>query len=107
MHFRRLLGVALVAGLLASPALAQQPAPYPAPPATVATVPAPAPATPPVDTAAAVPAAVPTAAPPPAQPPAQQMDGATYAVRLRDLQNRIDQLKEQIRRSHTKLSLLS
>lgn len=35
------------------------------------------------------------------------MDGATYAVRLRDLQQRIDQLKEQIRRSHTRLSLLS
>src|SRR5690606_28657252 len=35
------------------------------------------------------------------------MDGQTYAVRLRDLQQRIDQLKEQIRRSHTRLSLLS
>jgi len=35
------------------------------------------------------------------------IDGATYAVRLRDLQQRIDQLKEQIRRSHTRLSLLS
>ena len=35
------------------------------------------------------------------------MDGATYAVRLRDLEERIDQLKEQIRRSHTRLSLLS
>ena len=35
------------------------------------------------------------------------MDGPTYAVRLRDLQQRIDQLKEQIRRSHTRLSLLS
>jgi len=34
-------------------------------------------------------------------------DGATYSVRLRDLQQRIDQLKEQIRRSHTRLSLLS
>jgi hypothetical protein len=35
------------------------------------------------------------------------MDGATYAVRLRDLEQRIDDLKEQIRRSHTRLSLLS
>ncbi len=35
------------------------------------------------------------------------MDGSTYAVRLRDLQQRVDQLKEQIRRSHTRLSLLS
>lgn len=35
------------------------------------------------------------------------MDGATYAVRLRDLESRVDELKEQIRRSHTRLSLLS
>jgi len=34
-------------------------------------------------------------------------DGATYTVRLRGLQQSIDQLKEQIRRSHTRLSLLS
>ena len=30
-----------------------------------------------------------------------------YVVRLRDLESRIDELKEQIRRSHTRLSLLS
>ena len=35
------------------------------------------------------------------------MDGGTYVVRLRDLEQRIDDLKEQIRRSHTRLSLLS
>lgn len=35
------------------------------------------------------------------------MDGATYTVRLRDLEARVDELKEQIRRSHTRLSLLS
>jgi hypothetical protein len=35
------------------------------------------------------------------------MDGSTYVVRLRDLEQRIDELKEQIRRSHTRLSLLS
>lgn len=35
------------------------------------------------------------------------MDGATYGVRLRDLESRIDELKDQIRRSHTRLSLLS
>lgn len=35
------------------------------------------------------------------------MDAATYTVRLRDLEQRIDELKEQIRRSHTRLSLLS
>jgi hypothetical protein len=40
-------------------------------------------------------------------PVAPVMDGPTYAVRLRDLEQRIDELKEQIRRSHTRLSLLS
>ena len=52
----------------------------------------------------------PTAAPATkaAQPEAQpKVDGATYAVRLRDLEARVDELKEQIRRSHTRLSLLS
>lgn len=38
---------------------------------------------------------------------AQALDGSTYVVRLRDLEQRIDELKEQIRRSHTRLSLLS
>lgn len=42
-----------------------------------------------------------------AAPQGPAMDGATYAVRLRDLEQRIDDLKEQIRRSHTRLSLLS
>lgn len=35
------------------------------------------------------------------------MDGQTYAVRLRDLEARVDELKDQIRRSHTRLALLS
>lgn len=35
------------------------------------------------------------------------VDGATYVVRLRELEARVDELKEQIRRSHTRLSLLS
>jgi hypothetical protein len=35
------------------------------------------------------------------------IDGATYAVRLRDVEQRVDELKEQIRRSHTRLSLLT
>ena len=43
----------------------------------------------------------------PAVDPDAPMDGATYVVRLRDLEARIDELKEQIRRSHTRLSLLS
>lgn len=37
----------------------------------------------------------------------EAMDGSTYVVRLRDLEQRVDELKEQIRRSHTRLSLLS
>lgn len=37
----------------------------------------------------------------------EPMDGSTYVVRLRDLEQRVDELKEQIRRSHTRLSLLS
>jgi hypothetical protein len=50
------------------------------------------------------------AVPPPdsgAPPTPTAMDGQTYAVRLRDLEQKIDELKEQIRRSHTRLSLLS
>jgi hypothetical protein len=35
------------------------------------------------------------------------MTGATYAVRLRDLEQRVDELKDQVRRSHTRLALLS
>jgi hypothetical protein len=35
------------------------------------------------------------------------VDGATYSVRLRDLEARVDELKDQIRRSHTRLALLS
>jgi hypothetical protein len=42
------------------------------------------------------------------KPPSDQgMNGATYAVRLRDLEQRVDELKDQIRRSHTRLALLS
>jgi len=82
------------AGATAKPA-----APAPSPPAVAtgpaASPPAPAPATP------RAPAATSGAAGEAA------MDGATYIVRLRDLEQRIDELKEQIRRSHTRLSLLS
>ncbi len=42
-----------------------------------------------------------------AKPPDQGMTGGTYAVRLRDLEQRVDELKDQIRRSHTRLALLS
>jgi hypothetical protein len=68
----------------------------PAAPAAPATTPAPAAGTP-----AAAPAAGAAGA------AAAPMDGSTYAVRLRDLESRVDELKEQIRRSHTRLSLLS
>lgn len=70
---------------------------------------------PPAGTTAAASASAPgtaagpaTAAPATAAPaPSGPMDGQTYAVRLRDLEQKIDELKEQIRRSHTRLSLLS
>jgi hypothetical protein len=42
-----------------------------------------------------------------AKPGDQAMSGATYAVKLRDLEQRVDELKDQIRRSHTRLALLS
>jgi len=77
-------------------------------------------------TASAAPSAAPTAAPTPSGSAAPAtttagstapttlatgnaggMDGATYAVRLRDLEQRINELKEAIRRSHTRLALLS
>src|SRR5579884_801961 len=41
------------------------------------------------------------------KPAEQGLSGATYAVRLRDLEQRVDELKDQIRRSHTRLALLS
>jgi len=66
-----------------------------------------------VATGAATAAASGTAAAPAGSGPAvpipdkPAMDGATYAVRLRDLEARVDELKDQIRRSHTRLALLS
>ncbi len=42
-----------------------------------------------------------------AKPADSAMNGATYAVKLRDLEQRVDELKDQIRRSHTRLALLS
>jgi hypothetical protein len=42
-----------------------------------------------------------------AKPADPAMNGATYSVRLRDLEQRVDELKDQIRRSHTRLALLS
>ncbi|MGO8995052.1 MAG: hypothetical protein ACLQVI_17190 [Polyangiaceae bacterium] len=39
--------------------------------------------------------------------PKPEMTGGAYAVRLQDLETRVDGLKESIRRSHTRLALLS
>lgn len=99
-----------------APAAAAAPAkPAAATPAPAAGTPAagtPAAATPAPAAAAPAPATT-TAAPATATAPAAgaettgSLDGATYVVRLRDLEQRIDELKEQIRRSHTRLSLLS
>lgn len=74
--------------------------------------PAAAPATPklaPAPASAAAPASAPApagAAGAPATGPGG-VDAATYVVRLRDLESRVEELKEQVRRSHTRLSLLS
>jgi len=82
-----------------------------APPTSTAPVPTPATATPAPATAAPAPAtsATPTSAPAAAGTTtgSAPIDGSTYVVRLRDLEQHIDELKEQIRRSHTRLSLLS
>jgi hypothetical protein len=43
----------------------------------------------------------------PTTPPSATLSGATYTIRLRDLEQRVDELKDQIRRSHTRLALLS
>lgn len=87
-------------------------APAAAPPTVTATPasPAAAPAAAaPGAPAAAAPAASPPAAPgaAPAAVPPGGMDGQTYSVRLRDLEAKVDELKDQIRRSHTRLALLS
>lgn len=58
-------------------------------------------------TATAAVVAPPTSAAGPMGTAVGAIDGQTYTVRLRDLEQRVDELKEQIRRSHTRLSLLS
>ncbi|MBX3182117.1 MAG: hypothetical protein KIT72_10325 [Polyangiaceae bacterium] len=90
----------LLALVWSAPAVAQTEGEAAAPEAAGSEAPAAAPAagqTPAGQGEAAAPAAA-------AEP---EMDGATYQVRLRDLEARVDELKEQIRRSHTRLSLLS
>lgn len=90
----------LVAGGSSSIAAEAAPPAAAAPPAQTAPEAAPAPAASSEPASAAVKAQ-------PANGTKPKLDGATYAVRLRDLEARVDELKEQIRRSHTRLSLLS
>jgi hypothetical protein len=88
------------AAVTAAPAVSAAPAATTsAPPASAAPARTSAPAT------TAAPAT--TTAAPATTATAQPLDGSTYVVRLRDLEQRVDELKEQIRRSHTRLSLLS
>jgi hypothetical protein len=103
---------------VAAPAASAQPAATTKPTAGAKAAASAAPVT------SAAPAATTTAATPPATPAAPgttgtsgsaaastgapgAIDGSTYVVRLRDLEQRVDELKEQVRRSHTRLSLLS
>lgn len=100
---------ALAAALVASPAGAQSAAKPDAGVKPATSAPADAGAVARGDAGASAPAATATSgdagAPLDMRPPGT--DGATYTVRLRDLESRVDELKDQIRRSHTKLSLLS
>ncbi len=106
MFRNKTVGAIVAATLLvALPVLAQPAAaPAPAPPTTAAAGSATPVAPAPTAAVPGAPQAPATAGAPAAAPP---MDGSTYAVRLRDLEQRIDDPKEQIRRSHTRLSLLS
>lgn len=122
MMRRALLWMAASA-LAVTPAWGQGATTAPAAPAGegAKTAPAAAPA-PAAEKPAEVPTAVPPAAPAPAPIPAPPaapvppapapaapipVDGSTHSLRLRDLEVGIVELKEQIRRSHTRLSLLS
>jgi hypothetical protein len=84
-----------------------KPAETAATPSAVATAPAAASAAPAAPAVAPATAAPVAATATPAATAAAPIDGSTYVVRLRDLEQHIDELKEQIRRSHTRLSLLS
>ena len=109
MKLRKSLLVTVSLAMLAvGPALAQKKAPPKANPAASASASA--------ASASAAPPPAPTGATSSSGAPAvgamgtavaAPIDGQTYTVRLRDLEQRVDELKEQIRRSHTRLSLLS
>src|SRR5690606_11664071 len=90
------LGIVCAVGLWGSPIQAQSAAEAGAEVQTTTSESAPAATAPPADTESQTATAT-----------ATNLDGATYRVRLRDLEQRVDELKEKIRRSHTRLSLLS
>lgn len=100
---RLVVGALLLAPLAASAQGTKKPA------AAVASASAPAPSVAPAASSAAPAPAASSAAPAStlATGSTGTMDQATYSVRLRDLEQRINELKEQIRRSHTRLALLS
>jgi hypothetical protein len=111
MHTRIGVFVALAVGSAWSVTgvAAQQPAASEVPPATGGGTPAA-----PVAAPASAPAAATAAAPPPVVSGATDaaatdapMDAGTYGVRLQDLEQRINELKEQIFRSKARLSLLA
>lgn len=116
MRFGKTVWAAVLVPVVAmAPAFAQTKAPASAKGASSASASASAAAATPAPTtsssaAAPAPSSAPATTPPAATAKAAApagVDGATYAVRLRDLEQRIDELKEQIRRSHTRLSLLT
>lgn len=93
-------GVSSAAWVLSCGVAWAQPAPT-----SAATTPAPAEATPAPAPAAATTPAAPAAATTPAEP--GTMTGEQYQVRLRDLEQRVNELKEEIFRSKARLSLLA
>ncbi len=104
MQGARVLGACWIAWLLVVSSAQAQPAPEASPtPAAASTATGASTAAP----AAPRPAGKPAPAPRARESADPAMDGATFAVRLRNLQQRVDQLKERIRRSHARLSLLS
>lgn len=100
-------GTAASPGTTGAPAAGTAASPATSGASTAGTAASPGAAGAPAGTAASPGAAGATAAGTPSTAAAPAMDGPTYSVRLRDLEQRIDELKEQIRRSHTRLSLLS
>ena len=76
-------------------------------PAKSATSAPPSTAASPATAPAALPAATPATSASMATGTGGGLDAQTYTVRLRDLEQRINNLKERIRRTHTRLALLS